>query len=154
MRLCSHDAQALRGFRSDSSFALIAWLRSVAVSVVIDCQRSEFAQRSSPGKPFASIGDVEAILPAADDTFRATERSLLRARIHRCLQSEKERDRSVFWLYYRQGLTAKNIASIAAIGLGIKGVESTILRMTRAVRECVTRKNVTEITPIVEGNRL
>ena len=46
-----------------------------------------------------------------------------------------ERDRRVFWLYYRVGLTANAIASLPAIGLSTKGVESTILRLTRLLRQ-------------------
>jgi RNA polymerase sigma-70 factor (ECF subfamily) len=45
------------------------------------------------------------------------------------------RDRNVFWLYYRQGLTAAEIAAIPAIGLSVKGVESLIHRMGADLRE-------------------
>ena len=48
------------------------------------------------------------------------------------------RDFAIFWLYYRQGLTSKAISELAAIGLGVKGVESTLLRLTRLVRAKLT----------------
>ena len=44
------------------------------------------------------------------------------------------RDRNLFWLYYRQGLTAEAISRIPAIGLSAKGVESALLRLTRLLR--------------------
>jgi RNA polymerase sigma-70 factor (ECF subfamily) len=47
------------------------------------------------------------------------------------------RDRNVFWLYYRQGLTAAEIAAIPTIGLSTKGVESLIHRMMADLREKV-----------------
>ena len=46
-----------------------------------------------------------------------------------------DRDRTIFWLYYRQGLTTKAIATLPAIGLTIKGVESTLGRLTKMVRK-------------------
>ena len=45
------------------------------------------------------------------------------------------RDRVVFWLYYRQGLTAREIAAALSNQLSDKGVESLIHRLTLAVRE-------------------
>jgi hypothetical protein len=44
------------------------------------------------------------------------------------------RDYTIFWLYYREGMTAKAIAGVSSIGLTVKGVESTLLRLTRLVR--------------------
>jgi RNA polymerase sigma-70 factor, ECF subfamily len=40
----------------------------------------------------------------------------------------------IFWLYYRDGLTARAIAQLPGIRLSVKGVESTIHRLTRRVR--------------------
>jgi len=37
------------------------------------------------------------------------------------------RDCAIFWLYYRQGLTAKAIAQLPDIGLTVKGVEKYIV---------------------------
>jgi len=44
------------------------------------------------------------------------------------------RDYKIFWFYYREGLTAKAISCIPSIGLTVKGVESSLLRLTRFVR--------------------
>jgi DNA-directed RNA polymerase specialized sigma24 family protein len=46
-----------------------------------------------------------------------------------------ERDRSLFWLYYLQGLTAEEIARLPVAGLTAKGVESVLRRVTRWLRE-------------------
>jgi RNA polymerase sigma-70 factor (ECF subfamily) len=45
-----------------------------------------------------------------------------------------ERDHAIFWLYYSQGLTAKEIAALPDIKLGVKGVESVLLRLTRRLK--------------------
>jgi RNA polymerase sigma-70 factor (ECF subfamily) len=67
------------------------------------------------------------------------ERDLLIGQIDRILAKQlrepfAKRDRSVFWLYYRQGLTSKAIASLPGIGLTSKGVEAMIHRLSKAVR--------------------
>jgi RNA polymerase sigma-70 factor (ECF subfamily) len=49
------------------------------------------------------------------------------------------RDRNLFWLYYRQGLTADAISRIPAISLSAKGVESALQRLTRLLRETIVK---------------
>ena len=41
----------------------------------------------------------------------------------------------IFWLYFRQGMSTKEIASLPTIGLGAKGVGSVIERLKRGIRE-------------------
>jgi RNA polymerase sigma-70 factor (ECF subfamily) len=57
------------------------------------------------------------------------------------------RDRNLFWLYYRQGLTAEAISRIPAIGLSAKGAESAIGRLTRLLRETILHGNSTPPAP-------
>jgi RNA polymerase sigma-70 factor, ECF subfamily len=47
----------------------------------------------------------------------------------------KDRDRTIFWLYYRQGMTAKEITGLPGIGLSLKGVESALHRLVKLVRD-------------------
>jgi DNA-directed RNA polymerase specialized sigma24 family protein len=47
------------------------------------------------------------------------------------------RDRNLFWLYYRNGMTAEAISQIPAMQLTAKGVESALQRMTRLLRETI-----------------
>jgi RNA polymerase sigma-70 factor (ECF subfamily) len=54
--------------------------------------------------------------------------------------SNAERDRMVFWLYYRQGLTASAIAAIPALNLTQKGIESLLSRVTGSLRKQLLRK--------------
>lgn len=61
------------------------------------------------------------------------EWSLVCAEINRLLQ-EDSRDRTVFWLYYRWGFKAREIASISAMSLTEKGVESLLQRTAKRVR--------------------
>jgi RNA polymerase sigma-70 factor (ECF subfamily) len=70
----------------------------------------------------------------------AIEHEVLFKQIDECLESclegpDRDRDRTVFWLYYQQGMTAKDIAALPTIGLSAKGVESLIGRLIRLLRE-------------------
>lgn len=58
-----------------------------------------------------------------------------------------ERERRVFWLYYRHGLTAKAIAAIPGIGLTAKGVESLLFRLTSTLRKNLTKAMGAEAEP-------
>ena len=46
-----------------------------------------------------------------------------------------QRNREIFWLHYRAGLSARAIADLPEIGLTAKGVESVIMRVTKELRE-------------------
>jgi RNA polymerase sigma-70 factor, ECF subfamily len=48
---------------------------------------------------------------------------------------DQERDRMIFWLYFRQGMSTKEIASLPAIKLGVKGVGSVIERLKHSIRD-------------------
>ena len=41
----------------------------------------------------------------------------------------------IFWLYFRQGMSTKEIASLPTIGLSAKGVGSVIERLKHGIRE-------------------
>jgi DNA-directed RNA polymerase specialized sigma24 family protein len=45
----------------------------------------------------------------------------------------------LFWLYYRQGLTAEEIASMTGAGLTAKGVESALRRVAKWLRGEIQR---------------
>ena len=45
----------------------------------------------------------------------------------------------IFWLYFRQGMSTKEIASMPTIRLSAKGVGSVIERLKHCVREQIIR---------------
>jgi RNA polymerase sigma-70 factor (ECF subfamily) len=151
-RLYERNASALRSVRCDGSPMLAAWLRTVAASVALDFLRSRAAQKHGSGKEERDVEDPNLNLPSSEDTFATVDRTLLMERIGRCLQPQSVRDRSIFWLYYRQGFTARDIAQIPAVGMKVKGVETTLFRVTRAVRDCV-RNTLVAKAAAAEGNR-
>jgi RNA polymerase sigma-70 factor (ECF subfamily) len=54
---------------------------------------------------------------------------------HSLTGPDRERDRMIFWLYFRQGMSTKEIASLPTIRLGTKGVGSVIERLKHGIRE-------------------
>jgi RNA polymerase sigma-70 factor (ECF subfamily) len=54
---------------------------------------------------------------------------------------------SFFWLYYRQGFTAEEIAGMSAAGLTAKGVESALRRVTLWLRGEVEPAKLEESPP-------
>ena len=73
----------------------------------------------------------------------AMEREILLNEIESCLNActegeTQERDCFVFWLYYQQGLSAREIGGISCLDLGVKGVESLIQRTIKEVRERIS----------------
>ena len=67
--------------------------------------------------------------------------------------STAERDRTIFWLYYLQGLTAEEIAGLPASDLSAGGVESALRRITTWLRkELEPRKQETPVEPAGEAS--
>jgi RNA polymerase sigma factor (sigma-70 family) len=132
-RLCAHDFRALRNFRGQDSNALNAYLRVIAASVATDRFRAEHA-------PALSLDDPDGAPAVVDDRpSREIERNLLLDRIDKCLDTQKERDRRIFWLYHRHGFAPKSIAALPAVGMGTSGVETLLYRLTKVVADCVKK---------------
>lgn len=140
LKLCTNDFRALRQFDCQHENALFAFLKVVASNVVQDHFRGSHSLKRGSGKQEDDLETASATRSTSTDHTASTERKILIAEIRQCLESELSessfaRDSAIFWLYYQQGLTAKAIAELPGIDLTIKGVESTLLRLTRLVRE-------------------
>ncbi|HEX7286179.1 MAG TPA: sigma-70 family RNA polymerase sigma factor [Candidatus Angelobacter sp.] len=134
VKLFDKNYKALRAFHWNHENALFGFLKTVASRVVYDYFRKFRPEEVDP-EPVIPI--LPAPIPHPDQQLRFDE-------ILRCLYQLKdepncERDRDIFLLYYAHGFTADEISRLAGIGLSVKGVESTLLRMVRRIRECLGR---------------
>jgi RNA polymerase sigma-70 factor (ECF subfamily) len=141
LKLCADKCRLLREFSVQHPEAVLGYIKTIAVNVAHDHFKSHHSQKRGSGETaqlqddFDPRGQSEGLGGQA-----AIERQVLLKEIDHCLEtcsegSDKERDRLIFWLYYQQGMSAKAIAAMPTVGLGAKGVESAILRLTRRVRE-------------------
>jgi RNA polymerase sigma-70 factor (ECF subfamily) len=145
MKLCEQERRILREFEPRGEDSFLGLLRLVSASVANDYFRRThsakrggkvvtmaLAEEGAPG-PMASVHptarlDQEVLLAQLDQKLRSAPEVIC------------ERDRALFWLYYRQGLTAEEIASLSGAGLTPKGVESALRRVAKWLRGEVERQ--------------
>lgn len=137
VRLCEQNCRALREFQGDAPEALPAFIRVVASNIARDRCKATLAQKKGAGKVVPMPPRADDIgIPAADDN--GAERELLAGEVDAILGrapgATPDRDRSIFWLYYRQGWSSRDIAAIPALGLTQKGVESLLHRLAKFVK--------------------
>jgi RNA polymerase sigma-70 factor (ECF subfamily) len=145
LALCAHNFRLLRAIASDDSVALDALLRSVAANVAHDQIRARGARKR--GGSFRQldqdISQLEELL--ALDQTAMIEATVRLEEIDRLLQKSaksvvSQRGRSIFWLHFRMGMSAKAISQINSFGLTEKGVESYLYRTIDFIRSDPPRK--------------
>jgi len=143
-RLCRDNCKAIRQFENRSEDAIFRFLKVVAGSVAIDYFR---ARRTYKRRGEMADLAEEALSHTAATSDIASEDALLLEEVAVCLKriTTSSRDELIFWLYYRQGFTAKDIAALPGIGLSAKGVESSIHRLVQALREGILRKKKRDV---------
>jgi len=154
LKLCADNFRMLRGFKSRHPDAFYGYLKVVTANLVHDHFKA--ARSSKRGSGTIEIAVDEQVQSAPDSLGAASaaknsERGILLREVDDALSRvaagpHLERDRRLFWLYYRVGLTADAIAGLRFIGLSTKGVESSLLRLTRLLREEIGRDRPTAST--------
>ena len=139
LRICANRCRILREFQPENADAIFGWLKTVAFSVVHDHFRGGLAAKRGAGRRDAALDSYVESAVAGREALLQIERQILLREIDEHLAAApepttQERDRQMFWLYYRHGMTARAIAAIPGIGLTQKGVESAIQRLTNYVR--------------------
>ena len=141
LKLCADQYRLLRAYDPKHPDAIYGYLKVLTANVVHDRFKALHSEKRGGDQIVEDLTTLENRSGVEEGlgTKQAMEREILLREIDAHLTASLSgdtavRDRTIFWLYYRQGLTAKAIASLPAIGLTIKGVESTILRITKLVR--------------------
>ena len=134
LKLCLNDFKALRQFVFRHENSLFGFLKVVASNTVHDHFRAVYSRKRGRGVTDIQL-DCAGLTAVLNDSGSAGEQGILLEAIDSCLKvSACARDRVIFWLYYREGLTAKAISGLPLIRLSVKGVESTVRRLVRLVR--------------------
>lgn len=140
LKLCEDDCQMLRQFAPRFSGSFCAYLKVVTANTAHDYFKARHATKRGAGRPNEDLAAAEcADGREGTGSQKRIERDLLLRKVDEFLRfrvsgPSAERDRTVFWLYYQQGMTAQAIATLPFIGLTLKGVESLIWRLTRLVQ--------------------
>jgi len=137
VKLFADNCSLLIRFAPRHENAFIGYLRSTAASVAWDYVRALHAVKRDVANTVGLSEAVHQVRSGYGDPD-AVEMTLFFDEVDRLLRQRngaaKEKERTIFWLHYRQGYTAKEIAAIPAFTLEIKGVESVIHRLTCFVR--------------------
>jgi RNA polymerase sigma-70 factor (ECF subfamily) len=144
LKLCEQERRILRDFEPRGEDSFFGLLRIVAASVANDYYRRQYsAKRGGNVVTSVLVGD-EGSGEVGIHTSNAMHQEALYGQLDKRLRSAPrtigDRDRAIFWLYYRQGFTAEEIARLPASGLTAKGVESALRRMTVWLRSELERK--------------
>lgn len=139
LKLCENNFRPLREFKYDHENGIYGLLKAAACSVLGDYIRYRLTHKRGGGKATVCLED-DTSARAPVNVAAHLEREVMLHEIGQLLatcsdDATLQRDCTIFWLYYRYGLTCNAIARIAYMGLTVKGVESTILRLTRRVKE-------------------
>jgi RNA polymerase sigma-70 factor (ECF subfamily) len=139
LKISAHGAAVLRKLPGQSDEAAFAYLKVVAANTVRDRFDYEHAGQRDAARTSTLdddvIGRLGTVLPVAE-----ADKRLLLAQVDGALGGGR-RERTIFWLYYRTGLTAKEIAALPSIGLGESGVESLLNRQVAAVRHALLKRS-------------
>lgn len=144
-KLCANDCRLLRDFEPERPDAFVGMLMVTASNVARDYFRNRHSAKRGSGLTECELTEAESFVSDSHSASMVRiEREIQLQEVDKILTSiftpTASRDREIFWLYYRQGFSAKAIASIACYELTTKGVESTLFRLTRLVRESLVEK--------------
>ncbi|SRR6266404_3605716 len=141
VKLWEDSCRHLRDFaiKYPDAIAILRYIKKTAANVTHDHFRQGHTQKSGGDKPVVSTVDPEAGKQVDGSQEKIDLEVLLKEideHLKRCLTGpDKKRDRTIFWLYFRQGMSTKEIASLPTIGLTDKGIGSVIERLKHCARE-------------------
>lgn len=115
----------------------LKYLQVLAANAARDYFRKKNADRRSAAKT-TSVEDRLDEFVGGDAP--ALERAVLIREIGRLLPEDDNKASTIFWLYYRQGFTAKEISGVSAFCLTPEGVESLLRRLTITIRKKLHRR--------------
>jgi RNA polymerase sigma-70 factor (ECF subfamily) len=141
LKLWEDGCRLLRDFALQHPEAILGYIKKAAANATHDHFKHGRSQSAGGDKPHVSTSDVD---PEAGREIHGSEEKIafgiflqeIDDHLKRGLTGpDQERDRMIFWLYFRQGMSTKEIAALPTIGLSPKGVGSVIERMKDCIRE-------------------
>lgn len=143
LKLWEDGCRLLRDFATQHPEAVLGYIKKTAANATHDHFKHRRSQSAGGDRPHLSTTDVD---PEAGDHVQGNQNKIafeillheIDSYLRRSLVGpDQDRDRMIFWLYFRQGMSTKEIAALSAIGLTVKGVGSVIERVKHCIREQV-----------------
>lgn len=144
LKLFANRCEALRKVPLSSEQSALAYLKVTAANCARDHFRTVYAGKRDLRKNVDTC-DENTRLDIFANAQRGIERSVLLRQLDNNLEADS-RNRAIFWLYYRDGFSAREIAEISSFGLTIKGVESVLHQLTTSLRDKVDSMQTGVIT--------
>lgn len=141
LKLWQDGCRMLRDFAIQHPEAILGYLKKTAANATHDYFKHGRSQSSGGDNAHVSTSDVDPEAGKEADgsqekiAFGVFLNEIDEYLKHSLTGPEGERDRMIFWLYFRQGMSTREIASLPTIGLGTKGVGSVIERLKHGIRE-------------------
>ncbi len=141
LKLWEDGCRLLRDFAIQHPEAILGYLKKTAANATHDYFKHGRSQSSGGDKPHVSTSDVDP--EAGREVYGSQEKIAFGAFLNEIDEHlkrgltgpDQERDRTIFWLYFRQGMSTKEIASLPTIELGAKGVGSVLERLKHGIRK-------------------
>ena len=148
LKLWEDGCRLLQNFALQHPEAILGYIKKTAINATHDHFKHGRSQSAGGANPHLSTSDVD---PEAGQKVDGSEKKIAFEIFlkeiddhlkHALTGPDQERDRTIFWLYFRQGMSTKEIASLPAMGLGLKGVGSVLERVKHCIREQILRARV------------
>ena len=141
LKLWEDGCRHLRDFAIQNPEAILGYIKKTAANATHDYFKHHCSQSSGGANTHLSTADVDP--EAGQETLGSQQQidyTLFLQEIdvylrHGLTGPDAERDRMIFWLYFRQGMSTKEIASLPTVGLTAKGVSSVLERLKRSIRQ-------------------
>ena len=141
LKLWENRCRLLCAFAIRHPKAILGYLKTTAANVTHDYFKHVRNQTSGGDKRHVSTSEVDP--EAGNEVNGSEEKIAFEIILHEVDEHLKrgltgpdaERDRKIFWLYFRQGMSTEEIHSLPTIGLSPKGVGAVIERLKRCLRE-------------------
>lgn len=157
VRLINDERRALAHFRGLNEHSIHSYLQTIAVNLVRDHFKALRAQRKLPApasisEPLRTAdGPMDAVtlgdrLPSfVPGPEQAAESRELRKKISEAVdraagRNASNRDRLIFRLYFIEGLTIQQIATIRPVGLSPSGIEKRLRRIRSELKNLLAEE--------------
>jgi RNA polymerase sigma-70 factor (ECF subfamily) len=145
IKLWEDGCRLLRDFAIQHPEAILGYIKKTAANTTYDHFRHRYSQKEGGDQTHVPTTEIG---PEVGQGGRGSQKRIdfgvllneIDEHLKHCLtEPDQERDRMIFWLYFRQGWSCKEIASLPTIGLSAKGVGSVIDRLKHCLREQIFR---------------